>query len=138
MYNTIQSTTTTTTTTTTTNDKNDRVFTCILAGELGSADGGGGGGGPQGGAILLGQVWAGAHALPPALVLEQTLVQDLDDGILLQDLDVQSPDPNQQRNTVKRLDRYRLPPRVMNLGDWVIHDLEFRCALSPGSDHDWY
>ena len=60
---------------------------------LGGADGGGGGGGSERRPGRIQEVRAGTLLVLPPLVLMQPLVEDLDHGVLFQDLRVEGADP---------------------------------------------
>ena len=76
-------------------------LTPTFGGAIGSADGGSGDGDSEP-HILLREGDTGALAVFPPLVLVQPLVKDLDHSILLQDLGIESTDPNdEKKNTAK-------------------------------------
>lgn len=76
------------------------LLTSTLCGAAGSADGGSGGSRSE---RCIQEVCTGTLLVLPPLVLVQPLVQDLDYGVLFQDLSVKSTDPDTKHNFKKKL-----------------------------------
>lgn len=83
------------------------LLTSALCGTLGGADGGSRGGGSERCPRCVEEVCAGTLLVLAPLVLVQPLVEDLDHGILFQDLSVKSAYPDARQKKTRQEGRSR-------------------------------